>query len=121
MAKSRAVAVRSRVRRIYVTGRRRVGKMTIPIAIVAGLIPTFMEGKRYWDATYPASIGNKAANFGKGITAALTGYDVDSKSWSLGRAVGVPPLLGGVVAHLVANKLGINRMLAKARIPFIRI
>lgn len=96
-------------------------KVNISLAIIAGLIPTVMEGKRYWDATYPKTLPDQILNAGKGITAALTGYDADSKSWALTRAVGILPIGLGVLVHSLANRFGLNRMIAKTGIPFLRI
>jgi hypothetical protein len=95
---------------------RKAKKVTIPLAIVAGFMPAAMD------------IKNNAANRGWGgafihTTAALTGYDTDSgrRGWYMAKAAGLPSILIGFAAHYVAVKLGINRALGRAGIPFIRI
>lgn len=109
--RTRTVVVRSR-------GRSRRAGFTIPLAVVAGMVPGIMEGKRYFDVAYPRS--QAIPNFFKGLAAAYTGYDADSQSWSLTRMkTGALPLLAGVLVHRVANKLGVNRALSG--IPFVRI
>lgn len=90
-------------------------KMTLPLAVVAGLLP----GVTATVTTFQAS-GASAA----GRTASLiyTGYDYTSGKWSLNNMkLGFMPLAVGVGIHKLAGMLGINRAIASTGIPFIRI
>jgi hypothetical protein len=54
--------------------------------------------------------------------AGLTGYDTYDKKWHMNHlSMGMVPIALGVVAHRVASMLGVNRMIARAGIPFVRI
>lgn len=106
---------RSRIRRIYSRVKSRAQKMTIPVSIVAGLMPGFSAV-----ITSTASGGWQAA----GRTAGLiyTGYDYTTNKWSLrNMQLGLMPLFFGVMVHKVAGLLGVNRAIARTGIPLIRI
>jgi len=92
---------------------------TIPLAIVAGFTPTV--AKVVSDAT-TGKWGYSAAIMHAG--AGIVGYDTYNKKqigWAIMQEVGVPAILLGFGAHWAASKLGINRMIARAGIPFLRI
>jgi hypothetical protein len=91
---------------------------TIPVAIVAGFMPAVMDVKN--------NVNNFGGWGGSAIhtLAGLTGYDTVSKKYaglSQMQAAGLYPIIAGFAIHWGASKLGINRMLARSRIPFIRI
>lgn len=95
-------------------GHRRSG-FTIPVAAVAGFLPL---------------VGNVMPLFSQGaepvgwmLTQALTGYDTRTKAFWVGNLYkGTIPIAVGMLAHkIIGGKLGVNRMLAAARIPIIRI
>lgn len=93
--------------------RRKRGMPTIPVAVVAGFIPT-IRGLYH----------NRASWTGMGywLMEGWTGIDPGSKKFifsHLWRGA-LPVLLGGVV-HMVANRFGVNRALSRARIPVIRL
>ena len=93
--------------------RRASAKMTIPLAVVAGFVPIV---KGVWDRRTSTS------EMTRYLTVSTTGYDPVAKRWTaqyLGEGTG--SILGGMAIHWAANKLGINRMLGRARIPLIRI
>lgn len=56
------------------------------------------------------------------LTAELTGYEVNSGQfrWDMAKKGAVPILLGAMV-HKVAGRTGVNRALASAGVPWIRI
>lgn len=88
-------------------------KMTIPLAVVAGFIPII---KGSWDRR--ASMTEVT----RYLTVSTTGYDPVGKRWTtefLGQGTGA--ILGGFAVHWLANKIGINRLLGRAKIPLIRI
>ena len=97
--------------------RRRKKQFTIPLAIVFGFMPAAMDVKNN-----AASLGwaGSLAHTGAG----LIGYDTVSNKyvgWRQASAAGAPAIAVGFGVHVVASKLGLNRMLANAGIPFIRI
>lgn len=93
--------------------RRR--RFTLPIAVVAGLMP---------------GIANVFGGFQVGglegaaqtATVIYTGLDPNTGQWNfnfMGR--GTIPILIGVLVHRIASGLGINRAIARAGIPVVRI
>lgn len=94
-------------------------KPTVSLAVLAGLAPT---------AAY-AYEGFKLGGDQGGIVEAahrvtmrLTGYEWKGKVWSASElAAGWVPLLAGAFIHKGANRLGINRMIARAGIPYLRV
>lgn len=96
--------------------RRKAAGMTIPVAAVAGFLPlagvmvtSFKQG------------GVELA--GNNLVSNLTGYDIPSKTWSMDyMRKGTIPIVAGLLAHkIIGQKLGVNRMLARAGVPLIRI
>jgi hypothetical protein len=115
MAKSRAVAVRtryvSRPRRSYSRRRGVFGGKKIPVAVIAGAAPGVA-----W-AIDSASQGNWQGA-GERLLAAYTGYEWGYKKFTpfyLNK--GLYPLIGGFVIHAAANYFGLNRMIAKFNLP----
>jgi len=90
-------------------------KMTIPLAVIAGLAPGI---------TGVVTTAQRAGFSAAGLTAATiyTGYDYSTGKWSLSNMrLGMLPLAIGVVVHKVAGMIGINKAIASTGIPFIRI
>jgi len=97
-------------------GFRRSKKTTLPIGLLAGLAP----GATRVLATFQASGPQVAANEALAI---YSGYDPTTQSFSMGNlSFGLMPLLIGWGLHkFVGGGLGINRALAQARVPLIRL
>ena len=97
------------------TKKRYHKKFTIPVAVVAGFLP---------GAT--ASIADFQQYGMQGATTMMSrryiGYDplsnrfVPSLMWG-----GTFPLILGLIVHKVAGIFGVNRALANAGIPFVRV
>lgn len=95
---------------------RRRPQATLPLAVVAGFIP-------------PARIIFAESQGGRGIEGGAVaasriflGYDSNTAVWDFRQLqFGFGPILMGFAIHKVAAMVGINRALAAARIPFIRI
>ncbi len=85
---------------------------TVPVAVVGGFIP-LVNGM--W--VRRASL----AEVGRFTSAALTGYFPGAGFQPSYMKDGALPIVAGIIAHKVANMLGINRMLARARVPILRI
>ena len=89
--------------------------MTLPLSIVAGLVPGIVAV-----GTTAQTSGMLAA--GKMMGTIYTGYDYTSGKWSWSyMQMGLMPLLAGFAVHKLAGMVGLNRMMAQARIPLIRI
>lgn len=116
---TKAIA-RPRARRIYVRAnraRRRAQGFTIPLAALAGLavglaapVEQVVKYGRFQEA-------------GKHLVYNYTGYSMWSgKFRTEGLMRGLAPLALGMVVHkVIGGRLGVNRMLAQARMPFVRI
>jgi len=107
--------------------------VTIPLAptlgLVAGISPALfgMPGAqgRIQGAVWHFQHGGPAAGLKEFVrvgSMTFTGYDPEGFEpfgKHLGRGLG--PVIAGFLVHFVASKLGINRMLGAAKVPFIRI
>ena len=95
---------------------RKRAQTTLPLAVVAGFFP-------------PARIILAESQGGRGIQGGAVaasriflGYDSNTAQWDFRQLqYGFGPILMGFAIHKVAQMVGINRALASARIPFIRI
>jgi len=86
-------------------------QFTLPLAVVAGFIPPAVGA---WNRrSSPTAMGNY-------LLAGFTGID-NGKFNPAALRYAALPIMGGFVAHKVASMIGINRALANARIPIIRI
>lgn len=97
--------------------RRKKKGFTVPLAVVAGFMPIVGNYQRIRGQGFTQG---KAAVEAAG---AITGYSVNSSKWSFQtlREGGSWGILAGMIVHKVASRVGINRALASAGIPFIRI
>lgn len=104
-------------RRMATRNFRRVKKkFTLPLAIVAGFIPAGMDIYNNRGMGVPQSAAHTIAG--------LIGWDTVGNSyvgWNQAKAAGAPGIAIGFGVHYLASKLGINRMIARAGIPLIRI
>lgn len=106
---------KTRARRRYFPrfkGARSRPKLTIPMAVVAGFVPTITG---VWSRR---SDGNAVADY---LKAGWTGLGPDNRFNLANFRVGLLPVVAGFIVHMFAGKLGINRAIARAGIPFIRI
>lgn len=96
--------------------KRRSKQMTVPLSIVGGLGAGLAEPIMWaMGGDYDAAIYKLMENY--------TGYDIRTQRWDLKHARGIPPLIIGALIHkfVGGSPLNINRTLARAGIPFIRI
>ena len=94
-------------------------QMTVSLGILAGLAPT--AAYAYEGFKLPGAEGGivEAAHR---ATMRLTGYEWKGGVWSASQfAQGWTPILVGALAHKLAGRFGINRMISRAGIPLIRI
>jgi len=97
-------------------GKHRRGQTTIPLAALAGwapLVANVIGGFRVGGA-------EKALDH---LSAGMTGYSFQSGVWSPKYALywGVGPIFLGAAVHKIAVRLGVNRMLAAAGVPWLRV
>jgi len=116
---ARAIARRvSRVRYVKARSRRKT-QTTIPLGIIAGLAPTAMFALEGFQIGGDQGGIKEAAHR---VTMRLTGYEWKGQVFSWPDLVaGWLPLAAGIFAHKAANRFGINRMLARAGVPLLRI
>ncbi len=114
MAKTKAIARRRNpVRR---RARRKNPGFTLPLATIAGFAPlvaNVLGGFRVGGA-------EKAMD---NLSAGMTGYSFQTGIWSPRYALqwGIGPILMGAFVSKLAGKLGINRLLGRAGLPFLRV
>jgi hypothetical protein len=94
----------------------RAKKMTIPVAMIAGFAPLVSGTVGYIQKDGLAG-GTWFA------TQALTGYDTQvGKFWAPNLKKGLLPIVLGMAIHkFVGGTLGVNRMLAGAGVPLLRL
>lgn len=94
---------------------RRRAKTTIPVAVIAGFMP--LAGR-----AITGYQGNGLYGVGDGILSGLTGYSTFDKKWHPDiMAANVGPIVAGFAVHWAAGKFGINRALARAGVPLLRL
>ncbi len=116
---TKALARRNPRRRSYTTrvrARRKNPGFTIPLATIGGFAPlvaNVLGGLRVGGA-------EKAMD---NLCASLTGYSFSAQIWSPRYALqwGIGPILLGTFVSKLASKLGVNRALGRAGVPFVRI
>ena len=95
--------------------RRKKPGMTVSLAVLAGLAPTAL-----W-----AYDGFKQQGASEGVTrivGRLSGYSISENKFQVNQLLkGWLPILAGTLAHKMAGRMGINRMIASAGIPILRI
>ncbi len=97
-------------------GKRRRPQMTMPLAVVAGFVP---PTRIIW----AESRGSRGVEGGAVAASRIfIGYDQNNSRWDFSQLqYGFGPILMGFGIHKIAQIVGLNRALAAARIPFIRI
>ena len=90
-------------------------RMTIPLAVVAGFLPLGLDVFNQ----LKAGEWEQASNV---LQHNLIGVNPWSGKWDTqGFNHGLYPIVGGFAVHWMANKIGLNRMIARTGIPLIRI
>jgi di/tricarboxylate transporter len=113
MAKNTALSAYKAGERAKRSGHHSRAKMTIPLAIVAGFMPAVVG---VWNnRSSLQSVGNF-------ITSSFTGWDPATKQFHFSNMkTGMFPAVLGFGVHSLASKIGLNRAIARAGIPFFRI
>jgi len=97
-------------------GARRARSTTVPIAVLAGLAPGVARSIEGFKKD-----GFRGASYR--LCNDFTGYDAYNTAWNASELkYGLLPLVAGFAVHwLVGGKLGVNRALGRANVPFIRL
>ena len=88
----------------------------VPLALIAGLTPGLLYAYNGFRSTgLNGAVGALAVTY--------TGFDISTRQWSPSAMMsGWLPILGGVMVHkIIGGMLGVNRLLARSRIPWIRL
>lgn len=107
--------IRRAARRYYGKARRKASAMTIPIAPIAGIL----GASAVQSAINNIKLGHWEAI--PGNMATLIGVDSEGKFYLPALIQNMTPIVAGMVVHKLANKVGINRALASAKVPFLRV
>jgi len=103
---------------------RRSNKMTIPLAVVAGMVPLAIGTWQHGQFNGWTGSGDTAMDY---FVRSLTGFSPNAAGYGgstfniRNMKHGALPIVVGMIAHKVAGRIGINGALARAGIPFIRI
>jgi len=105
-------------RRYFSRPRRRSNgfRLSLPVAAILGFLPlgqSIYTGFNSGGITQASRVGLRS----------LTGYDTASNTWNwVYMKTGAIPIAIGLLIHkVVGGTLGVNRMIARTGIPFIRI
>ena len=90
--------------------------MTLPLAAIAGFVPLVGVAHTSFKQGGVELLGNN-------MLSNLTGYDAPTRTWAFSHmSKGLIPIVAGLLAHkFVGQKLGVNRMLANAGVPLLRL
>jgi len=101
-------------RKKYSKGKK---SFTIPLAVVGGFVPPVAGTVATFQATGDIQT---AGNY---MTRVLTGYDIATNRFSLGNMkAGLLPIGLGILVHkYVGGIMGVNRALAAAGMPILRL
>lgn len=114
---TRAVAIRRPTRTIVVRSKSRGrGKFRLPLAVVAGFIPMAQGIYAGSKPGGPAGGGINGAMWNAQYL--MLGRNADTNKFEMrGLVMGWGPVLAGVLAHTLANRFGINRLIARTKLP----
>jgi hypothetical protein len=94
--------------------------MTLPLAVLAGFTPLAYSVYKGAVSTDPNYGGLKGA-----LREGAQQFGIDPMvggSINFSQTLrGLSPIIGGILVHKLASKFGINRAIARAGIPFVRI
>lgn len=114
MAKTRTIVRYKTAKAKY----HRKASMTIPLAVVAGFAPLglglFGAAKR--------GLSGDTAGASQELVIRTTGFNTDDKTWNAGVFMqSYGPIVAGILVHKLAGRLGVNRALSRAGVPFLRV
>lgn len=97
--------------------RSRKNGTQISLAVAAGMAPLLSNAYQGWKA------GGFNADGGlpEALSTSLFGVDAAGTFYASRMKKGALPLVMGILGHKAASKLGVNRAIARAGIPYLRI
>lgn len=97
------------------THRRKAG-FTLPVAVIAGMAPIALHTMNGYKSGGISGALND-------LSAYTTGYVPADNQWKAAHLIeGMGPVVAGILVHkYIGGKLGVNRMLANAGVPLVRI
>lgn len=97
------------------THRKRAG-FTLPLAVIAGMAPIALHTMNGYKSGGISGALND-------LSAYTTGYVPADNQWKPAHLVeGMGPVLLGLAVHkFIGGKMGLNRMLANAGVPLVRL
>ena len=106
---------KAKSRSVSMAKSSRSHKMTLPIAVILGFVPLVSQG-----VALVKSGGLPALSL---LPSALVPYNFQTRRIDFsGLGSGLYPILAGLAVHkIVGGYMGVNRSLAAARIPWLRI
>lgn len=111
MARARARSRRRYFPKFHRTSHRT--RFSLPVGIIAGFLPV---------ATGVWNRRSSSQSMGDFLLSGFTGFTPSTGQWNPANLKnGLLPVTAGFAAHMIASRLGINRALARAGIPIIRI
>lgn len=89
---------------------------TVPVAVLAGFAPLAKDVVQ----GYQSGGFSGAAHY---LVGGVTGIDTNTGKWNWPWALTHfwIPVAAGIAVHKVANKMGVNRVLSRAGVPFLRV
>lgn len=104
--------------RVVQAKRRSRRKTTLPLGIVVPIAGSGIKTFAY-AMEHPDAFPQRAIDM---ISMDYTGYSPFMGNWKISRLkYGLLPLVAGMIIHKGANMIGINRAIANAKIPLIRV
>jgi len=98
--------------------------LTIPLAPVMGMtVPLFNKGI-HPDSPVGYALKGDWNGAARGLITNFTGFNPNDGSWEIQRVIpNITPIIAGLLVHkfVGGSPLNLNRILARNRVPFIRI
>lgn len=116
MAKNRGSRVRRVYRSVFRRGGGRRSKGKVSLAVVAGFLPLAIDGYSAMTKGWSGYTGLEA--LAGQLVYSTTGWNNSQNRWEMrGIIRGLGPVLCGALVHKAASMFGINRQIAKLRLP----
>ena len=97
---------------------RRAQRTTLPLAVLAGFVPLGVGTIE----TAQLAIAGKPEAAARHMSIVATGYDPEKRHFYTSALMKTyTPLIAGMVVHKVAGWVGVNRALARAKVPLLRV
>jgi len=111
----KVVKTRKKVRKTAKKKTKRRYSMTIPLAPVLGLAAPLVHSIPWFKQDIVSGFND--------LSASILGYDFKAAQfdWNTMKRGLVPIVLGLLVHKFIGGKLGVNRMLGRAKIPLLRL